>query len=289
MSVPGTPPTPPPGGVSVCPRHPDRESYVRCQRCERPACPDCQRPAAVGFHCVDCVAEANRGVRAPRTTFGGAVRGRDTAVTKTVVVVCALMYLAQFVVDPRVYAYLVLSNQVSTYPWAFSAGNYWQPLTSAFLHAPTPIHVLFNMYALWLVGQYLEPLLGRARFAALYLLSALGGAAGATLLPMTAGVSTVGASGAVFGLFGALFVVNRHLGRQSGQVLALVAINFAIGVFVPGISWQAHLGGLVTGAAVAAVLARTRRSPRLVQVAGLGAAALVVVALLAYAVARFTL
>ena len=277
-----------PVGVPVCPRHPDRESWVRCQRCERPVCPACQRPAAVGVQCVDCVAAGARTVRTPRTTLGGAVRSRETMVTKVVIAACVGLYVAGFVLPPELSAYLPLVNAESYYVTSFAAGNYWQPLTSAFLHA-SPLHLLFNMYALWVTGQYLEPLLGRARFLALYLVSALGGAVGATLLPMTAGVTTVGASGAVFGLFGALFVVNRRLGRQSNQVLVLIGINLALGFFVPNISWQGHVGGLVTGALSAALLSR-RRGPAAAtaQWASVGAVAVVVVGLLVVAAARMT-
>ena len=272
--------------VPVCPRHPDRESWVRCQRCNRPACPECQRPAAVGVQCVDCVAEGAKTVRRPRTTFGGSLRSRDNVVTKTVIVVCVLMYGAQFVLPAQLYDYLPLFNYPGFYENAFAAGNWWQPITSAFLHSPSPLHLLFNMYALWIVGQYLEPLLGRARYVALYLLSALGGAVGATLLPGTADTAVVGASGAVFGLFAALFVVNRHLGRQTTQILVLIGINFFIGVFVGGISWQAHLGGLVTGAVIATVLARGRRGNAVLQWAGVAAVAVIVVGALAYAALR---
>lgn len=287
MSTPESP-APAPAGVPVCPRHPDRESWVRCQRCERPVCPACQRPAAVGVQCVDCVAEGAGTVRTPRTTLGGAVRSRDTLVTKVLIGLCVVMFAARYVLPPELYDYLQLINAQSIYIDSFAAGNYWQPLTSAFLHAGT-LHLLFNMYALWVTGQYLEPLLGRARFLALYLLSALGGAVGATLLPLTAGNTVVGASGAVFGLFAALFVVNRRLGRQSSQVLVLIGINLALGIVVPGISWQGHVGGLVTGAVVALLLSR-RRGPRAAaaQWTAVGAVAVVVVALLAVAAARMT-
>lgn len=265
--------------VPVCPRHPDRESWVRCQRCDRPACPQCQRPAAVGIQCVDCVAEANQGVRQARSTFGGALASRDTLVTKVIIGICLVVFLAQKVLPAYAVSDLALVDGV--YSNSFARGMWWQPVTSAFLHGNT-LHLLFNMYALWITGQYLEPLLGRVRFTALYLVSALGGSAGALLLSTTAG-STVGASGAIFGLFAAMFVVNRHLGRQTGQILALILINFLIGVFYAGISWQGHLGGLVTGALVATALAAGRRRHPAVQWVGTGAVAVVVLALLGYA------
>ncbi|GAB7192032.1 hypothetical protein NUM3379_27410 [Kineococcus sp. NUM-3379] len=282
--MPGSVPVP----VPVCPRHPQRESYVRCQRCERPACPECQREAPVGVQCVDCVREQNKGLRTARTAFGGELSSADGRVTKVIIGLCVVLYAVQFVA-PGLYDHLALVNAPDVFPNAFAAGNWWQPLTSAFLHASSPMHLLFNMYALYVTGPYLEGLLGRARFVALYLLSALGGAAGATLLPFTENTVLVGASGAVFGLFAATFIAARRLGRQAGQVAVLIAINLALGFFFPGISWQGHLGGLVAGAVAAAVLAyapRARRSA--VQWTGLGVLGLVLVALLAYAAFRMS-
>ncbi|GAA4965840.1 rhomboid family intramembrane serine protease [Kineococcus glutinatus] len=276
-----------PTPVPVCPRHPQRESYVRCQRCERPACPECQRPAAVGVQCVDCVAAQHRGTRAARTVLGGAVAQGGPKVTIGVIAACVVMFAAQFVLPAALYDRLMLVNFPSFHPYAFAAGNWWQPLTSAFLHAPTPIHLLFNMYALWLTGPFLEQVLGRARFAALYVLSALGGAAGALLLPGTAGTAVVGASGAVFGLFAATFVVTRRLGRQAGQVAVLIALNLAFGFFLSNVSWQGHVGGLLAGGVVAAVLAHAPRERRsLVQWSGVGVVAVVLLGLLVLAAAR---
>jgi membrane associated rhomboid family serine protease len=251
----------------VCPRHPDRESYVRCQRCERPVCPECQRPAAVGVQCVDCVREQSRGFRPPRTTFGGRVAGARPTVTLSFIGACVALFVLQQVPG------LGVTGQLAFYP-ILAADQPWRFLTAAFLHAPSWfLHIAFNMYALWLLGPYLEGLLGRLRFAVLYLVSALGGSVGYLLLADPLGRSwvtpTVGASGAVFGLFGAIVVVNRRLGRQMNQILVVIAINGVIGFLVPGIAWQAHLGGLVTGAAVAAALAYAPRPQRdAVQLAG---------------------
>ena len=267
--------------VPVCPRHPDRESYVRCQRCERPVCPQCQRVAPVGVQCVDCVAEGARGTREARTAFGGRLHQGRPVVTLTLVGLCVVAYLLQLGLGASF-----------TYRFGFApvvaASEPWRFLTAAFLHSPSSItHILFNLYALWLTGPYLEHLLGRARFAALYLVCALGGSVGSLLLASPDGPSwgtlSVGASGAVFGLFGALLVVQRRLNQRSGQIIAIVAINGVIGFVVPNIAWQAHLGGLVTGAALAAVLAyapRARRTP--VHVAG--TAAVVVLLVVAAAV-----
>jgi membrane associated rhomboid family serine protease len=244
----------------VCPRHPDRVAYVRCQRCGRPTCPECQQPAAVGIQCVDCVREGQKSMRMPRTQFGAKVTpdGRPV-VTMTIIGICVAVWLMQQA-SPTLSAALNFSPPAArTEPWRF--------LTSAFEHSPGQmLHILFNMYALWVLGSYLEPMLGRLRFAALYLICAIGGSVGylwltSPQLDPVAGVyywvPVVGASGAVFGLFGALLVLNRHLGRSSGPIIGVIAINAVIGFVVPGIAWQAHLGGLLTGMAVAGVITAT--------------------------------
>ncbi|GAA4712985.1 Membrane associated serine protease, rhomboid family [Promicromonospora umidemergens] len=249
----------------VCPRHPDRVAYVRCQRCGRPACPECQRPAAVGVQCVDCVRESKRAAPRVRTVFGGSadsatVNGRPV-VTLTIIGICAVSWLLQ----------LVTSGAWTEALWFWPWGGLiepWRFLTASFLHSTSPLHILFNMYALWITGQFLEPLLGRLRFGVLCLLSAVGGSVAVLLLagdPLTSAAwvtPVVGASGMVFGLFGAMLPVMRRLGRSMGQVLVLLAINGAIGFFVPNISWQAHLGGLVTGALVAAAYAYAPKERR---------------------------
>lgn len=200
----------------------------------------------------------------PRTQFGAPVAaGGRPVVTMTIIGICVAVWLLQRV--PRV------TSEVAFYPY-LGADEPWRFLTAAFAHSPgSPLHIMFNMYALWVLGQYLEPMLGRLRFAILYLVSAFGGSVGFLLLasppaaPLTqaslAGsswvASMVGASGAVFGLFGALLVLNRHLGRSSGPILGVLAINAVFGFVFPGIAWQAHLGGFLTGAALAAVFTAT--------------------------------
>jgi membrane associated rhomboid family serine protease len=175
----------------------------------------------------------------------------------------------------------ILPNSTVTNDYAFApvyaTAEPWRLLTAAFLHSPTsPLHILFNMYALWMTGPYLEVLLGRVRFAALYLLSALGGSVGYLLLASPDNFNqwrggTVGASGAVFGLFGAFFIVQRRLNRDTGPLLAIIAINFALG-FLPNVAWQAHLGGLVTGVLAAGVLVYAPKMNRTtIQSAGLAA------------------
>ncbi|KGN30082.1 protease [Knoellia sinensis KCTC 19936] len=259
-----------PDEVPVCPRHPDRVSYVRCQRCGRPVCHECQRPAAVGVQCVDCVREGQKSMRQGRTIFGGDMAGvgERPLVTTAIIAICAVVFVGQLA-SPRVTdAIAFIPYLGDTEPWRF--------LTSAFAHSPGQIlHILFNMYALWIMGQYLEPMLGRARFAALYLISALGGSVVYLLLafpPTPLEMSTrnydgswtsyaVGASGAVFGLFGAFLVLQRRLGRSAAMMYATIGINAVIGFMIPNIAWEAHLGGLIVGAACAAVFAYLGRRP----------------------------
>ncbi|WP_131683537.1 rhomboid family intramembrane serine protease [Pseudarthrobacter sp. YALA5] len=271
----GIPAAEPSAQVPVCPRHPDRPSYVRCQRCGRPACPDCQRAAAVGFQCVDCVNETRRTTPEVRTVYGGAVASGKPMVTFGLIAACALLFVLQWIIP----ADAVFRNFAFASVYAapeFGAFEPWRLLTSAFLHSQGFIlHIALNMYMLWMFGQALEPLLGRLRFLAVYLVSAVGGSVGylvlTPLLPPGGPVGVVGASGAIFGLFGAMLVVQRHRGGDTRQLWILIAINGVIGFLVPQIAWQAHLGGLITGALCAAVIAYTPRGKRqgLLQVAGL--------------------
>lgn len=263
------------GALPVCPRHPTVVSHVRCQRCGRPTCPTCQRPAPVGIHCVDCVAAAAR-QRPVRTVAGGRVaRSGNPVVTWTIIGLCVAAFVAQSAV-PRFAALTVFRPE-------FGAVQPWRFLTTAFLHGGL-MHLAFNMYALYLVGPTLELVLGRWRYVALYVISAVGGSVAVLLFasPHSAAwvTATVGASGAVFGLFGALAVTLRRLRRPSNQVLVLIAINLALGFIVPAVSWQAHLGGLLTGALLAAAYLFAPRERRgLLAVAATAGLLLVLVAL----------
>jgi membrane associated rhomboid family serine protease len=206
--------------------------------------------------CVDCVAQAARSTRSARTLFGATVREGRPVVTLTLIGLCAVSWILQLVTDGA-----------WTQQWEFSpaAGQEepWRFLTAAFLHSLSPLHILFNMYALWLVGPFLEQAFGRGRFLALYLLAALGGSVGVLLLADPFAQSwwtgVVGASGAVFGLFGAIIPVLRKMGRDAGQIVVLIAINMALPFFVGGIAWQAHVGGLVVGLLIGAGYAMAPR------------------------------
>lgn len=210
------------------------------------------------MQCVDCVREQVKSAPSVRSVFGGRVTDGRPMVSYAIMAICALLYVGQLASD-RVTDELLFAPVLGMEePWRF--------LTAAFVHSPnSPLHIMFNMYALWFCGQYLEPLLGRARFLALYLISALGGsvafeAFGAFQSPgqmrdMLWFTPTVGASGAVFGMFAAVVVLNRKLGRDTGPMLVMIGINAAIPFFVSNVAWQAHLGGAVIGAAVAAGIA----------------------------------
>lgn len=252
----GAQPTTEPEGIPVCPRHPDRVSYVRCQRCGRPTCGECQRPAAVGIQCVDCVNEAQRAMPVQRTAFGGKVQaGGRPIVTYAIIAITALTFLLQFAV-PGLQRELL-------YAGILTGSEPWRMLTAALLHSQGMIfHILFNMYLLYAIGGMLEPLLGRARFLALYILSAIGGSV-AVLWLEDPRVAVIGASGAVFGLFGALLIIMRQRRVNYTGILVTVAINLVLG-FIPGfnISWQAHVGGLMVGLAMGAIFAYTPAGPR---------------------------
>jgi membrane associated rhomboid family serine protease len=224
------------------------------------------------------VREQARSGRTGRTVFGGRAGGTRPLVTQAIIVGCVIIFLFQWG-DPRV------TDELSFAPYEAVAQPY-RFLTSAFLHSPSfVLHIVMNMYALWVLGPYLESLLGRLRFAALYLWSAIGGSVGYFVLvpPSDQGWTTgaLGASGAVFGLFSAVLVINRRLGRETGGVVGVILINLVLG-FWQGfhIAWQAHLGGLVTGAAVSLLLARRTSANRGVwQLAGLAGVALLLAGL----------
>ncbi|MDR6504573.1 membrane associated rhomboid family serine protease [Arthrobacter oryzae] len=180
-----------------------------------------------------------------------------------IIAACALLYVLQWLIPGRSVEENLAFASVYATP-EFGYFEPWRMLTSAFLHSQGFIlHIALNMYMLWMFGQALEPLLGRLRFLALYLISAIGGSVGFLLLtPVLPPSGVVGASGAIFGLFGAMLVVQRHRGGDTKQLWVLIAINGAIGFIVPQIAWQAHLGGLITGAACAAAIAYAPHGPR---------------------------
>ncbi|MGW4380802.1 rhomboid family intramembrane serine protease [Kitasatospora sp. NPDC004531] len=289
----------------TCFRHPARESYVRCTRCDRNVCPDCRRDAAVGYQCVECVKSGHQGVRQARTAFGGRITSRPYA-TLVLIALNIAAYALELVRPATVSQFDMLgsgllpdhpgddpSDVATLFHWAGVAhGEWYRMLTGAFLHltpdantafGPIAItHIVFNMYWLWTLGRVVEDRLGVLRFLGLYLLSALGSSTLVYLLaPHTA---ALGASGAVFGLAGGYWVLSRRQGYDplGGSQLMVTMVLWMV-VSAGFTSWQGHLGGLLTGIASGAALAvAPRRQRGLVQAVCL-AAVLLLLATLGYA------
>lgn len=264
----------------TCYRHPNRETYVSCVRCGRPACPDCLRSAAVGQQCVDCVREGNRGTRVGTAPFGGKVANRPV-VTYTLIALNVLAYLVELAKTNLMINDGALVGKFSP-TIGVADGQWYRLITSAFLHEPPGdgiglLHIVFNMWALFVVGPSLERLLGRSRFLTVYLVSALGGS---VLFYVLAAPNAVafGASGAIFGLFGAWFVLARRLRLDARMIVGLIVVNLVISFAVAGIAWQAHIGGLVAGAALTAAFAYAPRQNRTLVQVGATVAILVVLA-----------
>ncbi|MGW0897346.1 rhomboid family intramembrane serine protease [Streptomyces goshikiensis] len=259
-----------------CYRHPDRDTGIRCTRCERPICPECMISASVGFQCPECVREGSGSghrpaASVPRTLAGGVVAADPHLVTKVLIGINAAVFLLGFAVPGLVVQAELLGRYVDYLGGpvqGVSTGEYYRLLTSVFLHVQW-WHIAGNMLGLWVIGAPLEAALGRSRYLAVYLLSGLGGSALVYLLT-PAYVPTLGASGAVFGLLGATVVLVRRLRYEMRPVITMVVLMLVL-TFVPfgglSVSWQAHVGGLVTGALVAAGLLRpaTGRSRTLIQ------------------------
>lgn len=267
-----------PPATPVCARHPDRPTGLSCTRCERPACPDCLREAPVGYHCVDCVAEGQRG-RREALTVAGARLGDKPIVVPAMIAINVLVFVLT-----AVQAGSAAANHVSPtfasyalWPVLVAGGEWWRLLTSGFLHLGL-VHLAMNMLALWVIGRDLEMLLGRVRFAAVYLLSLLGGSA-AVFLFGEVGRSVAGASGAVYGLMGGIAVAALRLKISLRPVLIVIGLNVVLSVSIPGISLLGHLGGLALGAASTAALVYAPRQRRTLFQAGVLGALLVVLVL----------
>ena len=240
--------------ANFCYRHPDRQSYILCQRCGRTICPECQTQAAVGFHCPECMRESRASSPRMTPTITQAARrvGRSDGpvVTYTLIAVTFLVFVLQLVVPVVTYYLSYIPGRTSVAPWTM--------ITSLFVHSPTSfLHILFNMLSLFIFGRIIEQGIGRVRFLTLYFLAGFGGSVAVLLL--SPGTGAYGASGAIFGLLGAFFILQRGMGGNNTQLIVLIAINLGIGFIVPGISWQSHVGGLIVGAVVAFIYTRTRQ------------------------------
>ena len=231
-----------------CYRHPDRETGVSCQRCERFICVDCSTPGAVGFLCPE---DSKDRVKIQKATFQKSFIS-EAPITFTLIVLNVLVFGAQQLNPDLIYS-LWYANVGSI----TEDGSLLRVFTSSFAHSNTQItHILFNMYSLFVLGTLLEPMIGKLRFVILYALSVFGGGLGFLVLSTQFG-SVVGASGAVFGLMGAYLVFLIVMKLNADQMYIIIGINLFLG-FLPGIAWEAHVGGLAVGAAVGYVLVSTR-------------------------------
>lgn len=264
--------------VEHCYRHPGRETGVHCANCGRPICHECMTPAAVGFRCPDCMAEQRHAAGRPRVVTrqqtrnrwqrSGVMGGRSgLSVTKALIAINVAVFLVE-VASGALNSTAELVRLGGLVP-AYVAVNheYWRLLSVMFLHESF-IHVLFNMVALWFLGEYTEAVLGHVKFLVLYLVTGFAGSVLIMLLSPPLAV-TVGASGAIFGIFGAL-IAYAFLNRQRdyvaramfGQLMFWLVLNVAFMLYEPAVSWQGHAGGFVTGIVLmAAYTLLGRKSP----------------------------
>jgi membrane associated rhomboid family serine protease len=244
--------------MATCYRHPSRETGVSCSNCGNPICPDCMTPTPVGMRCPDCSRQKTK------TRTMRSMHVEPTA-TYVLIAVNVLMWVGTVLAgggaNGQAYQDLQLVgvdfDPVAGHLVGVSQGDYWRLITGGFLHAPNPLHILFNMYILYWIGRMLEPALGHVKFLALYFTSLLAGSFGALLLA-PADQPTVGASGAVFGLMAAAFVMQMARGidpMQSG-IGPVILLNLVLSFVIPNVSIGGHLGGLVGGALVALALER---------------------------------
>jgi membrane associated rhomboid family serine protease len=233
MSIPELP------DLLACYRHANRYTGVQCTRCGRPICPDCMIEAPVGHQCPTCVHDGpGPGDQPVRWNPADRTRGL-TPVVRALIGINVVVFILTSSVHP---AWQLRFAQI---PLAVAHGQSYRLLTAAFLHANF-FHILFNMFALAILGPPVEEVMGRRRFLTLYLLSALGGSVLSFLLgPVN--VAGVGASGAIFGIFGAWFCIARSRRAETSGIVVLIAINLAFSFFDPAIDWRAHLGGLGAG------------------------------------------
>ncbi|HEY3867513.1 MAG TPA: rhomboid family intramembrane serine protease [Actinocrinis sp.] len=236
----------------VCFRHPGRETYLRCARCERSICTECMVAAPVGFHCPECLKEGNRTVREVRTAAGGRTRSRQGVVTVAIIVVCVAMYAMQSLIGQAFTDRMDLQAMTphmaalpNSGPIGVAYGEWYRLFTSIFVHESI-VHLGLNMISLWWIGLPVESRLGRSRFLAAFVVCGLAGSAVAYAGLGQYG-SALGASGAIFGLLGVLTVLAFKEKLDLRPIMAIVVLNVVFDFVEPGISWQDHLGGFAAG------------------------------------------
>ncbi|MGH2729476.1 MAG: rhomboid family intramembrane serine protease [Actinomycetota bacterium] len=252
---------------TFCYAHPRTPTRLRCTRCDRPICGRCAIPASVGQHCPECVAEARRSAPKVRT----AMAANAPVVMAILIVTIGFFFAGQ--ASPR------LEFRLAMFPPAIEDGEWWRLFTPVLVHANI-LHIGMNMLILYIYGQNVEQTFGSVRFVLIYLVSALLGSAFS--FAFGSGRPSVGASGAIFGVVGALIVYlyrrrsSALMGQYLNGLVTFVAINAVIGLIIPGIDVFAHLGGFAGGAALALGFDR-ETGPQASAPAGVQAAALMAV------------
>ena len=253
---------------NFCYRHPDRQSFVLCQRCMRTICAECQTQAPVGVICPECMKEQRKAQtpaqRKANRRWGGSIAANGQPIVTYALLAVTTVFGVLQVMFGKTFDNLTLFWALYLLPDFSGVFEPWRLFTSMFVHGGL-WHFLLNMLALWMIGRILEPMIGRWRYLALYLIGGVGGSvAVAVLSPLDA---VVGASGAIFALMGALLVIGRQLGGDVRGILVILGLNLAVGIFIAGISWQAHVGGVIVGALIGLIYSRTReRRQRTVQI-----------------------
>ena len=239
--------------MAVCYRHPGRETGVSCSSCGRPICTDCMTATPVGMRCPEC-ARQRTPVRTMRELYA------EPTVTYALIAINVVMFVGELATGgngSRLVRDLTTLGSSVDAQTGIAEGEWWRLVTGAFLHDPgNPLHILFNMYLLFVLGRMLEPVLGHVRFAALYFAALLAGSFGALVAQPHA--ATLGASGAVFGLMGAAFVMQHARGvdpRQSG-ILPLIVLNLVLSFAIPHVAIGGHIGGLIGGGLAAYAMDR---------------------------------
>jgi membrane associated rhomboid family serine protease len=263
-----------------CYRHPHEATGVRCVRCDRPICPQCMTAASVGFQCPECISEGNKTVRQARTIYGGRVYpGQPTnVVTRALIGINVVIFLATTATGVNFLSGAgssKLFDHLALIPPAVAHGEWYRLFTAAFLHFGI-FHIGFNMYALYLFGPPLEAALGRLRFIVLYLLAGVAGSILSVALgPLSE--TAAGASGAIFGLFGALYIVARHRNLVASGIAITIVANLVFTFAIPNIDWRGHVGGLITGLVVALIFAYAPPGPSRDRIQAVGVAIVCVV------------
>jgi membrane associated rhomboid family serine protease len=250
-----------------CYRHPDRETGLSCSECGRPICADCANFGPVGIRCPDhATASGRRSAtrlkpRPVRRAPGLALASGQAPVTRALIAINVAIYLITVSQGGGLNA----PGGSLFYKWILYGpevehGGWYRLVTAMFLHASI-IHIGFNMFALWVIGRPVEQYLGRARYLGLYFVSGLAGSAGGLVQAPHSPI--LGASGAIFGILGAMLIIEWQItGRLAGNAMTWIVINLVISFAIPNISWGGHVGGLIGGIIITLAYAGWRERGR---------------------------